>query len=145
MASETREPSAPVSAGKIVTDGHAASAGRDGPGTIGTETLRAGTPAPAAGTPSLPAELEARFETLGVLGQGGARVVLRARDRLVGREVAIKLLREGLEAHPKLLQGEATHLAPLEHEAARGSPRCKARSFTDHLGDRASRKSGRHS
>lgn len=113
MPHETPDsPSGPVSAAKILTDGHAP----DGPGTLRTAQVRADA-APAPGrVPALPKELEARFETIAVLGQGGAGVVLRARDRLVGREVAIKLLLEGLEQHPKLLQGEATHLAQLEHE-----------------------------
>lgn len=72
-------------------------------------------PAPA-GTPELPAALAARFESLGVLGRGGAGVVLRAKDRMIGREVAIKILGEAFREQSKMLQGEATHLASLEHE-----------------------------
>ena len=69
-----------------------------------------------AGTPELPPKLAERFETLGVLGRGGAGIVLRARDRLVGREVAIKVLGEAFQAQSRMLQGEATHLASLEHD-----------------------------
>lgn len=64
----------------------------------------------------LPASLAARFEKLAVLGQGGAGIVFKARDRLIDREVAIKILLAGLAGQGSILRGEATHLAKLEHE-----------------------------
>ena len=69
-----------------------------------------------ARTAALPPALAARFEQLAVLGQGGAGVVFKARDLLIGREVAIKILLAGLAEQTGILKGEATHLAKLEHE-----------------------------
>jgi serine/threonine protein kinase len=43
-------------------------------------------------TPELPAELSDRFEPLAVLGSGSFGLVVRAHDRRLGREVAVKLL-----------------------------------------------------
>lgn len=61
-------------------------------------------------------ELPVRYQALGILGQGGFGLVVRARDRVLDREVAIKLLR--LAPSPAVLERfdrEAKILAGLEH------------------------------
>ncbi|MBI2930728.1 MAG: protein kinase [Planctomycetes bacterium] len=59
-----------------------------------------------------------RYELLEELGRGGMGVVYRARDRTLGREVAVKVLRCDGEAKPHLLarmMREAQVVAALEH------------------------------
>ncbi|MDF1503880.1 serine/threonine-protein kinase, partial [Roseisolibacter sp. H3M3-2] len=68
------------------------------------------------------ADLESDYELLGELGRGGSAVVYRARDRRLGREVALKVVRvppavagaEGDEAVARLAR-EARTIARLEH------------------------------
>ncbi len=58
------------------------------------------------------------YEIIASLGSGGMGEVYRARDRQLGREVALKLLREDLGADAKLLSRlgqEARTLASLNH------------------------------
>jgi serine/threonine-protein kinase len=60
----------------------------------------------------------ARYELLGVLGEGAMSVVHRARDRRLGRSVAVKVLRESLLSHPVVAERftrEAQALARLDH------------------------------
>ena len=60
----------------------------------------------------------ARYELVGVLGEGAMSVVHRARDRQLGREVAVKVLRESLTSHPQVSERftrEAQALARLDH------------------------------
>jgi len=58
------------------------------------------------------------YEVLGPLGAGGMGEVFRAHDTKLGREVALKLLPEGLASSPELLsrlEREARTLASLHH------------------------------
>lgn len=65
-----------------------------------------------------PRELDADYELLGELGRGGMAVVYRARDRELGREVAIKVVRPRFAADDDALARlarEARTVAQLEH------------------------------
>lgn len=62
--------------------------------------------------------LNNRYRLLTQLASGGMAVVYRARDELLGREVAIKILRPSLTADPAFVarfQGEARNIANLQH------------------------------
>jgi serine/threonine-protein kinase len=59
-----------------------------------------------------------RYEIEGKLGEGAMGVVYRARDRVFGRNVALKMLSEELGAEPELLQRfrrEAEAIGQLSH------------------------------
>jgi serine/threonine protein kinase len=68
------------------------------------------------GDSGLPPGLDERFEVLELLGRGGMGVVYLARDRRLGREVALKLLTSPGEKAMALLEAEARSLAQLEHD-----------------------------
>lgn len=77
-------------------------------------------PAPSAPPESgLSESLERGFEILGELGRGGFGVVYRARDRVLGREVAIKCslrgARELSSGERKRILSEARALASVDH------------------------------
>jgi serine/threonine protein kinase len=58
------------------------------------------------------------FEILGELGRGGTAIVYRARERLLDREVAIKLIRESVEDDPETVTrfgNEIRLVATLRH------------------------------
>src|SRR5262245_55627490 len=63
--------------------------------------------------------LSARYELVGEIGRGGMAAVYRARDRRLGREVAIKLISTaGLEETAiERFQREALLIATLDHPA----------------------------
>jgi serine/threonine-protein kinase len=76
---------------------------------------------PNGGTPphaGLPARSFADFELLEQIGQGGMGVVYRARQRSLGRTVAVKMILRGASAPPQLqarFQAEARAVAQLDH------------------------------
>jgi tRNA A-37 threonylcarbamoyl transferase component Bud32 len=72
-----------------------------------------GNTAPIAMNPS-----ESRYDLIEQIGAGGMGVVFRARDRRLGREVALKRLPENLREHPTAVQlflREARAAAALNH------------------------------
>lgn len=94
---------------------------------------------PARGTDGLvpnlwPAELDADYINLGELGRGGMAVVFRARDRELGRDVAIKVVRPRFSADDEAvarLVREAKTVAQLQH------PNIVALHGLKHLADRS--------
>ncbi len=77
-------------------------------------------PSPAAPPPDVrwPGELDSEYECVAELGRGGMAIVYRARDKELGREVAIKVMRtrhtQDHEAVARLAR-EARTVARLEH------------------------------
>jgi tRNA A-37 threonylcarbamoyl transferase component Bud32/predicted negative regulator of RcsB-dependent stress response len=68
-------------------------------------------------SPGQPAA-ETRYEILGEIGRGGMGIVMRARDKRLGRVVALKRLPENLRNHPtavRLFLREARAAAALNH------------------------------
>ncbi len=66
--------------------------------------------------PEFPAKDWDRYEFLGFLGQGGMGMVFRARDRRLGREVAIKFVRLDEERHVERFMVEARAQARVDHK-----------------------------
>jgi serine/threonine-protein kinase len=66
-------------------------------------------------TPDFPVKDWDRYEFLRFLGQGGMGMVFLARDRKLGREVAIKFVRLGNEHHLQRFMVEARAQARVDH------------------------------
>src|SRR5664279_5881832 len=66
--------------------------------------------------PEFPVQDWDRYEFLGFLGQGGMGMVFRARDRRLGREVAIKFVRLDEDRHVDRFMVEARAQARVDHE-----------------------------
>ena len=66
--------------------------------------------------PECPVKDWDRYEILGFLGQGGMGMVFRARDRKLGREVAIKFVRIEDARHVARFMVEARAQARVDHE-----------------------------
>jgi len=67
---------------------------------------------------TVPVAAESRYEIIEQIGRGGMGVVFRARDKRLGREVALKRLPENLRDHPTAVQlflREARAAAALNH------------------------------
>jgi tRNA A-37 threonylcarbamoyl transferase component Bud32 len=67
---------------------------------------------------TVPLVAESRYEIIEQIGRGGMGVVFRARDKRLGREVALKRLPENLRDHPSAVQlflREARAAAALNH------------------------------
>ena len=84
-----------------------------GPGVPAPRPARRPHPVPPL---PVPPSLTERFEVAGVLGMGGMAVVYRARDRRLGREVALKLIRAPSDDLRRRFEVEGRLLAALEHE-----------------------------
>jgi serine/threonine-protein kinase len=82
------------------------------------ETLAGAAAARVAGreAPDFPVKDWDRYECLGFLGQGGMGMVFLARDRKLGREVAIKFVRVEDARHVARFLAEARAQARVDHE-----------------------------
>ena len=63
--------------------------------------------------PAPPSLVANRYELTELLGRGGMADVYRAHDRVLGRDVALKLLREVNDVDVERFRGEARMLARL--------------------------------
>ncbi len=88
--------------------------------TVATPAAGDSTTAVVGATPEARiGDENSRYEIIEELGRGGMGVVFRARDRNLGRVVALKVLPENLRQHPqavKLFLREARAAAALNHQ-----------------------------
>lgn len=88
----------------------------DGSGdSLALGTTQAGSLVDAANTAPVPADWE-RYELQGVLGRGGMGIVYKARDRKLGRTVALKFILGNDAQLTVRLLNEARAQARIEHE-----------------------------
>ena len=96
-------------------------AGAPGPGAAGTTSSVRSTVLPRVqlvdDRPQLVQEIRQRFETVRLLGEGGAGEVLAARDNDIGRQVALKRIRGEVRSPEALLRfvEEIRTIGRLEH------------------------------
>lgn len=113
----TRTAPAPAAA----TDGPTAVAVEDGAVAPGAMTALleqlayAPEQDPSARAPLRPGDVVGRFELLREIGRGGFGVVFEARDRELGRLVALKTIRPRRGMDPAMLRAEAEAAAQLQH------------------------------
>ncbi|MDI3282548.1 serine/threonine-protein kinase [Polyangium sp. 15x6] len=86
-----------------------------GPETTQPDATRSSAP---SGPPSIPLGLLARFGDFEFLGSGGMGSVYRAKDRHLGRDVAVKFLHQADPETNRTLLREARAQARIEHEHA---------------------------
>lgn len=82
---------------------------------VATQAAPTGSTEPPAPTQ---ASIDDRYELMGQLGAGGMGVVYKAKDKQLGRMVALKRLPENLSQHPaalKFFEREARSAAALNH------------------------------
>ena len=73
---------------------------------------------PTVAVPETQTSIDARYELIGQIGAGGMGVVFKAKDKQLGRMVALKRLPENLSQHPaavKFFEREARSAAALNH------------------------------
>jgi serine/threonine protein kinase len=83
--------------------------------TSGVDTAGFSPPAPAGATAFV---AEQRYEIIEEIGRGGMGLVYKARDRRLGRIIALKRMPENLRDHPGAVQlflGEAQAAARMNH------------------------------
>lgn len=88
------------------------------PRARGPGAVRRHVPPSEKRMPLSPGQTLAHYEVLAPLGAGGMGEVYRARDRRLGRDVAIKVLPEAVATHPDrlaLFEREARTVAALNH------------------------------
>jgi len=99
----------------IARPGDVAGLPRDGPATPATAT--GGPPGRGEAAPAPPVAGWDRYELVGLVGEGGMGRVFAARDPRLGREVALKFLKEEDPELARRFLVEARAQARVEHEA----------------------------
>ncbi len=85
---------------------------------VSSQPAATGQTGPTVAVPQSQTSIDARYELLGQIGAGGMGVVYKAKDKQLGRMVALKRLPENLSQHPaavKFFEREARSAAALNH------------------------------